>query len=213
MKSGIYQIRNILDNRVYIGSSINIGARFATHKLRLRKNIHHSNLLQNAWNKYGYECFVFETLELVELNRLIEREQFYIDSKRACIKEYGYNINPIAGNSLGTKLSEETRRKMSISRIGKKMSPESKLKMSIAAKNRKPVSDEARERFSKNMLGKKIYRLKLKLINLETLSEHIVNDINECLDIPMSKRTTIYAVINGNRESINGYKIINLRHD
>ena len=52
-KTGIYQIRNIINNKIYIGQSLNIKTRFLQHKQALRKNRHPNQHLQNAWNKYG----------------------------------------------------------------------------------------------------------------------------------------------------------------
>lgn len=49
--SGVYQIRNVIDNKRYVGSSINLYKRWRTHKWMLRKGIHHSIYLQNTWNK------------------------------------------------------------------------------------------------------------------------------------------------------------------
>lgn len=214
MISGIYQIRNITDDKVYVGSSVNIQTRFNTHKMRLRKNVHHSKLLQNAWNKYGEDNFIFEIIEVTQINQLLLREQFYLDLKKVCMKEFGYNINPRAGSNLGIKLSDSTKRKMSIAKTGKIRSDSSKLNMSIAAKNRKPISDETRKKMSDSRLGKPANRLRLKLINIETQIENIVYNMDDCLsilNIPISRRTTIYSVLSGKRESINGYKIINLK--
>jgi predicted GIY-YIG superfamily endonuclease len=51
--SGIYYIKNITNNKLYIGSSKDILKRFYEHKRLLRHNKHHSIRLQRAWDKYG----------------------------------------------------------------------------------------------------------------------------------------------------------------
>lgn len=61
--SCIYCIKNILNNKVYIGSSVNFNKRKNLHLHYLKNNKHHSNHLQKAWNKYGKENFVFEIIE------------------------------------------------------------------------------------------------------------------------------------------------------
>lgn len=77
--AGIYQIVNISNNMRYIGSSNNILERFLTHKNLLNKSKHHNNYLQNAWNKYSKDKFIFEILEQCdEINRF-ELEQKYIN--------------------------------------------------------------------------------------------------------------------------------------
>ena len=64
-KSVIYRIRNIIDGKFYVGSTINQRERFRTHRTKLRAGNHHTKHLQNAWRKYGEEAFVFEVVEEV----------------------------------------------------------------------------------------------------------------------------------------------------
>ena len=40
MKIGIYRIRNLINNKVYIGSTKNMKVRWAKHKALLRHNKH-----------------------------------------------------------------------------------------------------------------------------------------------------------------------------
>lgn len=77
--SGIYQIKNIITDDIYIGSSKDCGKRFGTHYRLLKLGIHTNLKLQNSWNKYGSKNFYFSTLELCDENILIEKEQEYID--------------------------------------------------------------------------------------------------------------------------------------
>ena len=96
-QSGIYQIRNIKNNKVYIGSSARLYYRKIEHFSRLRNNSHDNSYLQKSWNKYGEENFVFEILEYCEENSLLEREQHYFDTLKCYDSSVGYNINPLAG--------------------------------------------------------------------------------------------------------------------
>jgi len=115
MSSGIYKIRNKINNKLYIGSSINIELRWIRHLRQLRANNHHSKALQNAYNLYKEENFEFSIIEsLNEDNSLLLREQFYLDLHQTYNPENGYNICKIAGNSSGRKPSEETKEKMRI---------------------------------------------------------------------------------------------------
>lgn len=61
----IYRIRNIVNQKFYVGSTINSKERFRTHRSKLRRGVHHTPHLQAAWNKYGEECFKFEIMEEV----------------------------------------------------------------------------------------------------------------------------------------------------
>jgi len=62
-KPVIYRIRNVVDGKFYVGSTINTKERFRTHRTRLRSGRHHTPHLQAAWNKHGEECFIFEVVE------------------------------------------------------------------------------------------------------------------------------------------------------
>lgn len=64
--SGVYEIRNALNNKRYIGSSINIYRRWRDHKRMLNLSVHPNKHLQAAWNKYGEKHFVFKILETCE---------------------------------------------------------------------------------------------------------------------------------------------------
>lgn len=98
----IYQIKNRINNKIYIGSAVRYLRRFNTHKTHLRKNVHGNQHLQNAWNKFGEKAFKFEILEFVnDETKLIEREQYWIDLKKSCHRTFGYNIVAIAASNLG----------------------------------------------------------------------------------------------------------------
>jgi group I intron endonuclease len=110
-KTGIYQIKNTVTGKVYIGSAVDIDTRWYIHKRDLKNNKHHSYKLQNSINKYGIENFMFEIIEECDKKILIEREQYWIDATKSF--EVGYNVAPTAGNCLGRKHSEETKNRMS----------------------------------------------------------------------------------------------------
>jgi group I intron endonuclease len=96
MTVGIYIIRNKLNGKVYVGSSINVEQRWRQHKGLLRKNEHHSPTLQNAWNKYGEEVFEFVIAEeVLNVEELAETEQRFIDRHEAYKSTKGYNIRAI----------------------------------------------------------------------------------------------------------------------
>jgi group I intron endonuclease len=113
-KSGIYAIINIVNNRWYIGSAVNVERRWYRHRSDLRTQVHINRHLQRSWNKYGEQAFVFLFLEECEKNDLLKREQYYID-----LVNPGFNILKIAGSQLGIKRSLETRKKMSDAKKGK----------------------------------------------------------------------------------------------
>ena len=57
MTGYIYQIYCSENGKSYIGQTVNFTARQNRHLRELRKNIHCNLALQNAFNKYGEDCF------------------------------------------------------------------------------------------------------------------------------------------------------------
>lgn len=177
---GIYQIINLINGKVYIGSSsVNIIQRWRCHKSYLKTNKHQNNYLQNAYNKYGKENFVMELVELVsDKNKVISVEQKWLDKLQPFTNtNNGYNICKTAGNTcdkhhskdsklkmskakignkvwLGKKHTEETKLKMSKSQKGKKLSEETKQKMS-EARSKINITEETKRKISKSLIGNK----------------------------------------------------------
>ena len=153
---GIYKIQSIIKpERYYIGSAINIGSRLKTHFKALRNNLHHSDKLQNHYNKYGAEDL--QLFILLECNKeeLLKEEQYFIDS----LTPY-FNICRVAGSPLGVIRSEETKKKLSESLKGRTSGFKGKqhsedVKQRLRDVNTgKKLSKEAKEKLSKWSKGK-----------------------------------------------------------
>lgn len=124
---GVYQIKNLTTDKVYIGSSSDIRRRWQCHRDTLRKGTSRTPYLQHAWNKYGLDDFEFIILETTDIDTLLLREQHWIDTLQSANPAYGYNLLPTAGNNRGHKASAETRRKLSL--VGKGRNAGSKHKL------------------------------------------------------------------------------------
>ncbi len=61
--AGVYAILCEINNRVYIGSSVNLYARMKQHLGELRQKNHHSYRLQEDFDKFGENNFTFWVLE------------------------------------------------------------------------------------------------------------------------------------------------------
>jgi len=111
---GVYKIVNLVNGKIYIGSSIDIKGRWKEHIRDLKNNKHHSTYLQRSWNKYGEDNFKFCIVEECNNDQTLDKEQYYLDKYKSYDKRNGYNI---AKNSLapmmGRKHSEETLIKLS----------------------------------------------------------------------------------------------------
>ena len=108
MKTGVYIIRNKINDKCYIGSAAtSFKIRRNSHRHHLRKGTHHNSYLQNAWNKHGADAFEFAILLFCAPEACIDHEQIFID-----IYQPEYNICQTAGSRLGVKHSEATKKKM-----------------------------------------------------------------------------------------------------
>jgi len=120
MVLGIYMIENIINRKMYIGSSENITRRKNNHFSALRRNKHDNPLLQRSWNKYGTEAFKFILLEKIEqVEHLLEAEQKWLDkfwdNQKKC-----YNLAKKAHSVMGgRKHSKESKNKIIKALIGR----------------------------------------------------------------------------------------------
>lgn len=119
---GIYKITCLSNDKIYIGSSVDIKKRWNSHKHYLRKGIHANNYLQNSWNKYGEKNFKFEVVEIIEPKLLMKNELKWFKKTKCCNLKFGFNIgkNPNAP-MLGRRHNKKSKLKMSAALIGKKL--------------------------------------------------------------------------------------------
>ena len=133
---GIYCIENIDTHKKYIGQSKDIHRRWAMHKWELNGNIHNNDYLQKAWNKYGQAHFLFKIVEECPIEKLDEREIYYIHHFKTYERDNGYNLRGGGGRladmtpevieklsgpnnpMYGKHHSEDVRKKISEARIG-----------------------------------------------------------------------------------------------
>jgi group I intron endonuclease len=125
--SGIYQIRNLANGKLYVGSAVHLARRWRQHQCELGKGRHNPKL-QNAWKKHGAQSFAFEVIELVpDKEQLIGREQHFLD-----LLAPEYNVATTAGSNLGVVWSEETRDRMCEANAAVWQRPGHREKMSAA---------------------------------------------------------------------------------
>ena len=76
----LYEIKNIINNKRYIGRTCNPDIRKKRHFRELEKNKHHCIFLQRAFNKYGKENFIFNIIDTRNtLKEIQELELSYIN--------------------------------------------------------------------------------------------------------------------------------------
>jgi len=80
MTIGIYFIRNKIIKKMYVGQSINIEARWATHRYELKHSLHKNKKLQRSYLKHGKENFEFLIFKECKKSELNDLEQSIIDA-------------------------------------------------------------------------------------------------------------------------------------
>lgn len=160
MNQGIYKIINVVNNKFYVGSAVNLRKRKSRHFSELRMGRHNNRHLLAAWNKYGEQAFIFVVVEEVsDRALLLEAENRWL--KDHVGKEYCYNIGTDAtapALGLSGELSPTWGRKRTEEELaaqnwrGKKHIPESreKIRRSLIGK---PKPAEVRAKISATLSG------------------------------------------------------------
>lgn len=125
----IYKIENLYNGKCYVGQTLRTPhERYVDHIMNLRRGTHHNPHLQNAWNKYGEDCFTFKVLKKTTVEFVDENEVYYIQ------KIGDYNIQ--SGGEGHKKLSSETKDKLRKISLQKNTTPEFRRLMSEISKKR-----------------------------------------------------------------------------
>jgi hypothetical protein len=94
---GIFAVRNLVNEKMFIGQSVNLDGIFNRIKFQLKANCHTQKDLQADWNEFGSEKFEFEVLEQLELreNLDIKKELEFLEDlwleKYKPFRNCGYN--------------------------------------------------------------------------------------------------------------------------
>lgn len=90
---GIYKITNLINNKIYIGLSIDIKDRWKAHRTRpFQPNCsQYESHLYRAIRKYKLENFKFEIIEECKPDELEEKEIYWIKYYNTTNPEIGYN--------------------------------------------------------------------------------------------------------------------------
>jgi group I intron endonuclease len=164
MAKGIYKIINVVNNKFYVGSAVDLKRRRIRHFSELRTGKHNNKHLQAAWNKYGESAFIFVVLEKVDDSvNILELEDVWL--KNHVGKDYCYNMGKTATAPMLGMAGElsptwgyihtvEAKLKIGASSKGRTQSEEEKVKrrQTMAGHN---VSAETRAKISASLMGDK----------------------------------------------------------
>lgn len=115
--SGVYLIKNVVNNKIYVGSTKNLKHRKYQHFNLLRNGKHYNYLLQKDFNTYGESNFSFELCCLCLEQALIPAEQQFIDKYASYDKTVGYNIQRYANKTFYTNVPKGESNKQSKSYV------------------------------------------------------------------------------------------------
>ena len=116
---GIYGIHNIVNDKWYVGQSIDIERRWKHHKWGLTNEYHYNRHLLRAWNTYGESSFEFVVLEECEtFDLLADKEKHWINTYNAL--NNGYNLCEGGNTPIGRIVPDEVKLAESIARQGNK---------------------------------------------------------------------------------------------
>lgn len=99
--AGVYQVKNLANGKVLLGSSLNLEGPLNRHKFMLEIGSHLNKDLQKDWDELGAEKFAFEILEQVQVkddpnfnlkDELTLLEMIWLE-KLQPFGERGYNLN------------------------------------------------------------------------------------------------------------------------
>lgn len=161
----VYEIRNLVTGKFYIGSSSNMYERFRTHRKKLRQGSHPNPHLQASWNKHGERVFEFTKLaEFESIEDMFVCEAALIEDsidKPECFNMARWVDTPMRGrvgplhHNHGKPISDGQRSKLREAalrqwanndpRTGKKHSDETKVK--ISSKVQKALAEGRGGRF------------------------------------------------------------------
>jgi group I intron endonuclease len=99
--AGVFQVKNTVNGKVLLGSSLNLEGPLNAHKFMLEIGSHDNKELQKDWGEFGADQFIFEILEVVKVtdspnfnlkDELTLLEQIWLE-KLQPFGERGYNLN------------------------------------------------------------------------------------------------------------------------
>lgn len=147
VKIGIYGIHCSENDQWYVGRSRHIYERWMHHISKLRNQRHKNMHLQRAFDKYSEDSFSFTILEECELDRLAEREFFWVKELNSMLNGF----NSTSGGDTGDLiLKEDTKEKISKSLKNRIFTDEHRQKLS-EANRRRFQNPREKERASRDM--------------------------------------------------------------
>lgn len=100
---GIYKITNKINNKCYIGQSVDIQQRWSKHLSAFNGEHTPDYKIYRAFEKYGLQNFTFEVIEECEQQHLDEREIYWIEFYNSFAEGYNMSLGGKACNGTNDK--------------------------------------------------------------------------------------------------------------
>ncbi len=100
-KIGVFQLRNTVNNKIFVGSATDLEAIWNRLKTELKFGSYPNALLQNDWNQFGSENFVFEILG--EIKQDDEKQTNYRKEIKELEKMFLEELQPFGENGYNIK--------------------------------------------------------------------------------------------------------------
>jgi group I intron endonuclease len=198
--SGIYEIRNKLNNKVYVGKTVNFSRRYTAYKGGFKKqDVRKINQrFLNSINKYGPENFTFSVIEACPVELLAERELAWMEYFESTNPEKGYNLRMDSSTGMVTHPS-----------TSKKISTRIKKEYDTGVRSREAISIWATALWEdgdkKEQMARSVSKAKASFFIQRTMEGEPIavwSNINQIIEHnPGYKWQNIYAACNGNKAS------------
>lgn len=203
----IYKITNKINNKVYIGKTLDtVEKRWKEHCRDSQKKNIRNRPLYSAMNKYGFNNFIIEEIEQCNEEALNEREQYWIEYFGSF--KYGYNATlggdgkRYADYDLIYALWNEGKTIKKIAEITKY--DEHTIRVALNCQN---ISSEERKKRAKLSIGQPVAQLD-KITN-EIIAIYSSRE-DACRAIGKQTNGHIAEVCSGKRKTAYGYKWKNI---
>ena len=211
MDGVIYKITNLVNNKIYIGKTVNLAQRWASHR-RIAKQweydeqTHHKHkyrsFLYAAMSKYGNQNFIIEIIDhATTKEQLNVLEKYWINYLHTQDPAIGYNITEggTGGTTnLGKKFSAETCQKISEGKRGKNVG---KITINNGQSN-KFIWPEQLEEFRKQ--GYVVGALKKPPLSEEAKRKHRISMENRSPEAKELTHKKLPSSLSGNKNPMYG---------
>lgn len=141
---GIYLIRNKINNKIYIGQSVNIKRRWLEHlrsgqpeKYPIKSQRDMNVPIHKSMQKYGIDNFDITVLEICEQEQLNDKEKYWIKILSSNDKNIGYNIGEGGQDNFALKGENHSQAKLSQTEVDQIVDLLKNSNLSLAEINKK----------------------------------------------------------------------------